>query len=170
MIETPNTIEENTLSETFLVTPTLVEPVVQVLVPDVVDELPLKYSFLDEKILSNTEKLQLYDSGIQHIKNTYSNFDKLALTSAGFVLAKMMILEKISEENLISEIDNYMLNLNISYLNYISGLLSSPISGNVIRMSKSEKLRKFSNNYLYEKGYGEEVYEIQTSDGNVQMS
>ena len=112
-----------------------------------------KYSFLSKDILDDQDKLNLFDSAIKHITQNYQNFDKLGRISGGFIAFKLLTLNILTQENYITIIDHFFNDLNTKYTVFVQSLTNL--------YSKSDKLRKFCNNYLLENNYGEQIHSIQ---------
>lgn len=100
------------------------------------------YSFLDESILNDKDKLFLFDHCVDYIKITYVDFDKYAKGSCIFIINKLILHNLVIEDNFRSEIDKFMNYLNTEYNNYVSGFRT--------RFTKNHFMRKFSDKYLSE--------------------
>lgn len=102
-----------------------------------------KYSFLDDELKNNSNKMMLFDDAINQIKTNIATPYKSSKISIIYVIYKLLLNDKIStRDQMINEINDYLQYMNNNFHNY---------SQNLGKFTLSHKFLKFSNNYLLEK-------------------
>ncbi len=122
-------------------------------------DLKIKYSFLYNEILENEQSLNLFHCCVQLIREKYPHFDKMGQVSGCYIVSKLLLFNVLTQENYIDLIEHYFNDLNTKYTAFTQSL-SNPYS-------KSDKLRKFSNNYLLENNYEQQIHSLQQDNQNV---